>query len=1209
MNFWKPILIALIGLTVSLTGLYINEPGDSWQNLASVIGENISNEIKEVDHEAAGLLADESRAWESLSHSFFVMDSTSILHWNKNEFAPDVRTVQDDFSIRLLRWPRGIFLLKKWSLKDGKFLLAVITFQNRYKINNQYLISGWNEKIFPVQEVAINDSSGEGDPFVWNGSVLFKVKLTSQAFAGNSTSKLGYMVVAFGIVLLTIGFGFGVNRIHSQGGYGKAFLYLLVFFVGGRVVMLLFFTAPDLTLFDPNYFASSGYNRSIGDLFINTVVIAIPIAYLFYNYYRFKIFRPRQGAAKGLTHVLSILLVLACFFAMLLPFLFFETISHNSSILLDATRSLHFDELRIFSLVAIIIGCGCSFMLLHILFRLVLRQVAGVTIQFIAYVAAASLIFYMVSLLAQRDYTITLFVSIGYLLCLWVLNLPKYLRRTTYTSFLYLFVAIVTFATQGALSVKKFAIEDKISSQFRFANTFLTDRDYLGEYLLNESAQRISSDPFIQTRLGSPFLSKAVVRQKVKQVYLNPYFDKYDIQVYLFNSSGISFDNSTGLGFSKMITNFQEESSKTGYEGVYFLKNSTPESTKRYLVVVPINRFALVTGYIVLDLSLKRVIPRNIFPELLLDDRFIQYFKNRDFSYAFYVDDKVQSSFGNFNYEMHLPVSLLSNSNLFDSGLTENNFIHVGLRDEQRNITLVSSPAYAWFSVITNFSFLFTLGLFIILAGLLVYRVVTLYQRKELNYSARIQLYVYLAFILPLVLVSATTIGLIGQSAEDQLKSDYVEKSRVLGERLAPLIDVFQANANITTGDLENQLIELAKLANVDASIFLPSGKLLVSSQPLIYEDRILSSLMDRNAFEAISRNKEQSFVNNEQIGRLTYNSSYYALRSPESGELTAILSLPFFESAHSLEKTQISVVANIITIFSLVFIMFSVLSFFAVRWLTFPLELITTTLRRTTFTGSNKPLVWRANDEIGMMVNEYNKMVENLEQSKIEISRIQKESAWREIAKQVAHEVKNPLTPMKLTLQQLEVGIIKGELKPEQVKKSVATLLEQVHILNEIASSFSAFARMPAPILQKIELTSLVRRVVDLHSDYQEGTVKFVGSPGPVFVMGDDQLLSRVFSNIILNALQSSDDRKIDVVVRLNRHGGSCSLSFEDNGDGIAPDAAQKIFLPHFSTKKSGSGIGLAIAKQGIEQSGGTIRFETRVGKGTTFYVEIPTI
>jgi len=369
-----------------------------------------------------------------------------------------------------------------------------------------------------------------------------------------------------------------------------------------------------------------------------------------------------------------------------------------------------------------------------------------------------------------------------------------------------------------------------------------------------------------------------------------------------------------------------------------------------------------------------------------------------------------------------------------------------------------------------------------------------------------------------------------------------------------------------------------------------------------------LSSLVNRRALEAIVVDAEQSFVNNEKIGTLNYNCSYYGMRSPESGKLVGILSLPFFESAYSLEKTQIRVMANIIAIFCVVFILFSILSFFAVRWLTFPLEFITKTLRGTTLTSSNKPLEWNSNDEIGMMVNEYNKMVHNLEQSKIEISRIQKETAWREIAKQVAHEVKNPLTPMKLTLQQMERSLLTDGLSKEGTEKSLRTLLQQVEILNDIASSFSAFAKMPAPILQRVDIVSLVRHVADLHVDYKEGNISLSLPDGPVYVMGDAQLLSRVFSNIVLNALQSRDDgKKVNILVDINVAHGTCVVGIKDDGSGIGKELGDRIFLPHFSTKKSGSGLGLAIAKQGVEQGGGSIRFETVEGKGTTFYIGLP--
>lgn len=1209
MKFNRSIFFFIPGLVLIAIGFLINKTSDADEpEILNQIAHKLTEQVDEMGREATLLLSQKTSDLTQASHSFFLMDSVNVLDWNKNEFLPDIHTVQGDFSTRLLQWPRGIFLLRKWKVGEDKFLLGVLPLQNRYKINNRYLVSGWDKEIFLSHDIVINDPSGAGQPFVVDGKEVFKFNLSDSAQMVAGVNNQVLWIVSIGLLFLIVAVYQVVVLLHARGRFGISFLVMLVFFVGGRSLMLMFFSSPDNPLFDPAYFASSSYNRSVGDLFLNALCVAIPIVYLFLNYYKLRITKRVLSFQHVRSNIAVVVLLLLCYFSILLPYLFIETIFHNSSIALDITQTLSFNSVRVFSFISVIIAFIGGFMLVHIFFRMTMRFMKEKRVSFYFLLGLTFLLFLTFSLITQRGYWIPLIVSTAYLILIYELALPRNLIRTSYASFIYIFVAVVSFSLLGSLSIKKFVLEERINAQFRFANAFLTDRDYLGEYLLGESVQRISSDPFVQTRLGSPFLSKAVVRQKVKQVYLNSYFDKYDIQIHLFNSTGNSYDNSTTLSFTELITKFQQEASKTNYEGVFFLKNATPESTKRYLVVIPISRFSMVTGYVVLDLSLKRVIPRNVFPELLLDDRFIQYFKNRDFSYAFYSNDLITSSFGDFNFEKDFSIAQLSNPDLLKGGIIENNYVHVGVVDDEGEITVVSSPAYSNFYVVTNFSFLFIIGLFIILIGLLIYGIKTFLQRRALNYSARIQLYVYLAFVLPLVMVSATTLGLINNSAETQLKEEYKEKSKTIGERFSPLLDAYDKDDQASLNDLENQLIDLAKLANVDATVFLPSGKLLASSQPLIYEDRILPPLVNREALEAIVYGSEQSFVNNERIGTLRYNSSYYSMRSPDSGNLLGILSLPFFESAYSLEKTQIRVMANIITIFCIVFILFSFLSFFAMRWLTFPLEFITRTLRGTSLTTSNKRLEWKSNDEIGLMVNEYNKMVDNLEQSKIEISRIQKESAWREIAKQVAHEVKNPLTPMKLTLQQMERSLSTTGLSEEKTKKSIHTLLQQVEILNDIAASFSAFARMPAPILQKVDISLLVKHVAHLHADYKEGKIVLSLPEQPVYVMGDDQLLSRVFSNIILNALQSRpDENVINIQVSVKTTRDACVISFSDDGVGIDKELGDKVFLPHFSTKKSGSGLGLAIAKQGIEQSGGTIRFETSEGAGTTFYITLP--
>jgi two-component system nitrogen regulation sensor histidine kinase NtrY len=234
--------------------------------------------------------------------------------------------------------------------------------------------------------------------------------------------------------------------------------------------------------------------------------------------------------------------------------------------------------------------------------------------------------------------------------------------------------------------------------------------------------------------------------------------------------------------------------------------------------------------------------------------------------------------------------------------------------------------------------------------------------------------------------------------------------------------------------------------------------------------------------------------------------------------------------------------------------------------------------------------------------------MLYKLSESKSELEHTQREKAWREIAQQVAHEIKNPLTPMKLTLQQLERALQKGSETTEKSKKAIAVLLAQVDTLNDIASSFSGFAKMPELVMKKLEAVSAIKRAVDLHSS--SGEISFQSSIREIFILGDEQMLSRTFSNIILNGLQSgTPGQAIRIRVLVNKIGDHVRIEFKDNGKGIDSSIADLVFLPHFSTKKSGSGIGLAISRQGIEQMKGKIWFETSPGNGTSFFIDLPVI
>ena len=182
---------------------------------------------------------------------------------------------------------------------------------------------------------------------------------------------------------------------------------------------------------------------------------------------------------------------------------------------------------------------------------------------------------------------------------------------------------------------------------------------------------------------------------------------------------------------------------------------------------------------------------------------------------------------------------------------------------------------------------------------------------------------------------------------------------------------------------------------------------------------------------------------------------------------------------------------------------------------------------------------------------------------------------------------------------------MLQGEISKEKTKNSVQTLLAQVETLDGIAGSFSAFATMPSPVMTKVDLTMVLQKAVSLYENHMLGTVAFDKPSASVYVNADEQLVGRIFSNIILNGLQSNKDGHVNVDVTIQRDSEWSTVCIKDNGKGVSAELIDKIFLPHFSTKETGSGLGLAIAKQGIEQMGGSVRFETSA-RGTSFFVRL---
>jgi nitrogen fixation/metabolism regulation signal transduction histidine kinase len=276
---------------------------------------------------------------------------------------------------------------------------------------------------------------------------------------------------------------------------------------------------------------------------------------------------------------------------------------------------------------------------------------------------------------------------------------------------------------------------------------------------------------------------------------------------------------------------------------------------------------------------------------------------------------------------------------------------------------------------------------------------------------------------------------------------------------------------------------------------------------------------------------------------------------------------------------------------------------------ITRPLRIIQQKFSQIKIGRKSEEIVYKGRDEIAGLVDEYNRMVKELVKSVDMLARSERESAWREMAKQVAHEIKNPLTPMKLSVQHLQRSWNNNkENFAEYLERVTKTLIEQIDNLSFIASEFSNFAKMPKAINKEINIVDKIRSTITLFANTENVDFIFEHESEYIPVYADKEQLSRVFINLIKNAIQSiPDDRTGKIGIALIQSRNTVRISITDNGKGIPEDIENKLFTPSFTTKSSGMGLGLSIVKNIIESFDGNITFKTKVNHGTTFIIELP--
>lgn len=477
----------------------------------------------------------------------------------------------------------------------------------------------------------------------------------------------------------------------------------------------------------------------------------------------------------------------------------------------------------------------------------------------------------------------------------------------------------------------------------------------------------------------------------------------------------------------------------------------------------------------------------------------------------------------------------------------------------------------------------------------------------RLSLRNRIQFSVISLIVLSFLIIGVITIYYFNNTTrqyhEERLQRKALGVAKDLEAQLAKV-------DSLTQETLSGILPSMSKVHETDIDIYNENGRLILSSEPQIYTRYLTSPMIDGQAFAALLWEGKQLFIRESRLGYLTYRTAFVPLPK-QQGKIMGYLAVPYYMDRSFLQRDISEFISALLNVYVFLLFIAGALAILVANSITYPISVIGEKLKQFKLGKKNEPLEWSSKDELGELITEYNRMILKLQESAELLARSEREGAWREMARQVAHEIKNPLTPMKLSLQHLQLAFKPAREEDKALLNRVsATLIEQIENLNQIASHFSNFAKIPDAHPESLIVNDLIHSVSHLFAENNPSGIQvtFALPPNPVYVFADKNQLLRVLNNLIKNAMQAiPEGRKGSVKISLEESHHQAVIAVQDNGTGIPETMWDKVFVPNFTTKSSGTGLGLAICKNIVDQMKGTITFETKNDQGTTFIVSIP--
>ncbi len=1160
------------------------------------------------------------RLWQSIdslskgSLDLLVFQGYELVAWNKHLLPVDGINPQY-FRQDLVRLENGWYLTA--SRQEGDVLLVAFSLlKQEYLYQNQFLQNGFPEHFGLEPGVLISRESSEGSLDIKDadGRYLFSFITNTIPSRATTMAPLSNLLLVLSLVVLWLWlYQFQQALFRSRWGnlvwLFSSFIFSLFYY--GLIWKAGPLAVGDSMLFSPMYFAMSEFLPSMGH-FLLFAFYLFTLLFWFFKFFRLPpIFDFSHSSKVRLYVALVFFLLLAAWYLIFINHLFYLLAKHSSGGLL-LIRVIDVDVVVVARYFIII------FLLLSFLFL-----IERVCLMFLVYFnrwrlfAGVVVIAFLNGLLfggvgiGDSDWAFLFFVAIGGLLVFSGRDLHSGLPYSTFLWVAAFFAIYVGMVMMDMTIRKEESNRELLIENLSFQ--LMRDEDPLAEIYLSEIEKQLSNDVTLMRLLAQPEIDADVIRNHLVKFYFYGYWGRFDLQLipcwpqgnlYIEESQEVKncysyfFEMLDTYGYaihgSDHFHYLDNQNGRVSYFGIFRFFPSDPKRETSLFIELNSKPFFEGLGY----------------PELLVSDRDRARMRLlEEYSHAKYLNGRLVKRSGDYHYknESHYYQPVLNSKVFFKEGQHS----HLVYQPEPNVAVVLSRQDYILSEVLMAFSLLFLF--FFLIGGILI--LLMKWRSAGFSFNVSIQKRIQVVFVLLLlVMLVIVAIGTVYYTVQQFERKHLELLENKVQSIMLELEYKIGLDGPVTASPDEYLNYQLQMISNVfysDINLYGVDGMLRGSSRPELFRNGLAGVQMNPRAYYKLAYTDAVRHLDEEKIGDLSYISFYVPLLDSDN-RLSGFVNLPYFVGNNELRDEISSVIVTVVN-FYLIFTFFVIsLAVFLARQITRPLLLLQSKISQIKLDRFNDKIDYKGEDEIGGLVAEYNRMVDELAISAGKLAKTERELAWREMAKQIAHEIKNPLTPMKLNIQLLQrAWNDKVEDFDSYMNRVTGTLIEQINSLSTIASEFSKFAQMPSTKSEVVNLMDKIESCRTLFSDSGSVPIRLINEAGGrVMVKADGEQLIGVFNNLIKNAIQSipsSRDGLVDITVR--RIDNKIVVAIKDNGKGV-PDAIRNdLFVPSFTTKTGGMGLGLAISRRVVENAGGRIWFETEDGFGSVFYVELPAV